>query len=72
MDIRKFKLVKGADEYDLNAFEHFLHVPEGLGFDMTYTFFRSGESFIETDGYQSQKEISGEIVFRDYSEYTDL
>lgn len=72
MDIRKFKLVKGADEYDLNAFEHFLHVPEGLGFDMTYTFLRSGESFIETDGYQSQKEITGEIVFRDYSEYTDF
>lgn len=70
--MRKFKLIKGNVEYDLMSFQHFLNAPDGLGFDIAFNFLRSGESFIETESSQSQKTISGEIVFANYSKYTEF
>ena len=75
--MRNFKLLKGTPlsytaTYNLMAFDHFLNVPSGLGFDMEYTALRSGEVFVETSGHQAQKTISGELVFRSYEDYSDF
>lgn len=70
--MRKFKLIKGNAEYDLMSFQHFFNAPDGLGFDINYSFLRSGESFIETESSQAQKTISGEIVFNGYDKYNEF
>lgn len=70
--MRKFKLIKGSVEYDLMSFLHFFNVPAGLGFDMEYEVLRSGESFVETSAHQSQKEITGEMVFSSYDKYKEF
>lgn len=70
--MRKFKLIKGNVEYDLMSFQHFFNAPDGLGFDISFSFLRSGESFIETESSQSQKTISGEIVFGSYAKYSEF
>lgn len=70
--MRKFKIIKGTTEYDLMSFQHFFNVPDGLGFDINFSFLRSGESYIETESSQAQKTISGEIVFSSYDKYTEF
>lgn len=70
MNIRRFKLEKGTQAYNLMDTKHFFNVPNGLGFDVEYNVLRSGEAFIKTNEKQAQKSIDGELIFINYAEYS--
>lgn len=69
--MREFYLLNGNGvRYDLNSGANgFFHAPQGLGFDNTNTFLRTGDFYKKLESYASQKNIMGEMVFRDYESY---
>jgi hypothetical protein len=69
--MREFKLINSIGaELDLMDTDNFFSSPSGLGFEHDLEYVSAGYSFLETDDQLSQKVISGEIVFKGYTEYT--
>lgn len=69
--IRQFKLRNEyATEYNLNIPNtSFLYEPEGLGYEMDYSFMRIGYSWVRNFMKDKQAEISGTVIFTSASPY---
>lgn len=69
--IRHFKLRNEySREYDLNLPQTaFLYEPQGLGYEMEYSFMRLGYSWVRNFMKDKQAEISGSVVFTSDSPY---
>ena len=73
MKVRQFGL-KNADSknnemYDLMNIHHFFNAPDGLGWGMTSTVERVGETWIVTDSVVKQQSPKGKMWFSSYEEY---
>ncbi len=68
--MRQFYLLNGnGAKFDLMTSAGFFHAPEGLGSAKTQSFLRTGDFYKRTENYESQKSPSGEMIFRNYSDY---
>lgn len=67
---REFYLLnsKGAS-FDLMSSSGFFHAPEGLGFQNTQSFLRTGTFYKQVDSYEAQRQVSGEMVFKNYTDF---
>lgn len=72
MQVREFwltnskynKSLDNADgKYSLNDKKHFLYLPQGLGFQKSYTTNRLGNSELITDEFFQMIDVSGELLF---------
>lgn len=71
--MRSFKLVdQSAVEFDLMRTDAFFHSPDGLGFGNNITYVNVGNNFISTETKPKQKSVTGEMVFKGYTEYTEF
>ena len=71
--MRKFKLINSiGEELDLNDKSHFFGAPDGLGYEKAISAIESGYSYIETDCTLLQKQISGEMRFSGYDQYSEF
>ena len=71
MAIRQFKLINGnGSEFNLNNYYHaWLHDPDGLGWSQSVENVRVGNGLVTIQTLEDVPSPSGEIIFRDYSEY---
>ena len=68
--MREFYLINGNGvQFNLNTPRGFFHSPNGLGFDRTQQYLRTGDFYKAIDDYPSQKMVSGEMIFRSYADY---
>lgn len=71
--MREFYLLNGNGiKFDLMGSKGFFHAPDGLGFDKTETFLRTGDFYRAVESYPTQKMITGEMIFRSYADYHDF
>lgn len=73
MNVRQFGLKNSESKkdqmFDLMDIHHFFNVPDGLGWGMTSTVERVGETFIVTDSVVKQQSPKGKMWFSSYEEY---
>jgi len=70
MSIRGFRLVNSKGEaYDLNNLDHFLHDPEGLGYQSAIEYQRIGHRYLQLNDELQQGSVSGMIRFREPGAY---
>lgn len=50
----------------------FFHAPDGLGFELSMSVAQVGYEFIDLNDQLEQKQISGDLVFGDYTRYQDF
>ena len=73
MSYRKFKLINNIGaEYDLCDSRHWFNSPDGLGFSKSFDSLQVGSAFVLSDSNLNQQAITGEIVFKDYSDYSEF
>lgn len=73
MNVRQFKLVNAVGaEWDLMRKDAYFNSPSGLGMAKTFTTARTGYEFLILQELLSQKSVSGEMVFRQYSTYEEF
>lgn len=80
--VRQFWLINSkGDKYDLNDVSHFLYIPQGLGFQKSYSSLVMGNSEEITDETFKMLDVSGEMLFignslefkyQRYDEYIDF
>lgn len=71
--MREFYLLNGNGvKFDLMRPSSFFHAPNGLGFDRTQTYLRTGDFYKPIEDYTSQKMITGEMVFRSYADFHEF
>lgn len=71
--MRQFKLINALGlEFDLMRKDAFLHSPDGLGFSNSNSYERIGSSFFQVEEIPDQPSPSGEMVFRDYKQYSEF
>lgn len=71
--MRKFKLINAlGEEFDLMRKDAFFYSPAGLGIAKDYDFMRAGTAYSPTEMYNSQKNVSGEMVFESYAVYKEF
>ena len=68
--MRQFYLLNGnGQRFDLMSSSGFFHAPDGLGFEQTQSFLRTGDFYKRVDSYTAQKQITGEMIFKNYTDY---
>lgn len=68
--MRQFYLLNGnGARFDLMSSQGFFHAPSGLGFDKTQTFLRTGDFYKSIENYTSQKNVTGEMIFKSYADF---
>lgn len=68
MNVRSFWLVNAkGEQYDLLNKNHFLYLPQGLGWQKTYTSTKLGNSEQITDESFKMVDVSGELLFNGIS-----
>lgn len=68
--MRQFYLLNGnGARFDLMSSQGFFHAPSGLGFDKTQTYLRTGDFYKSIESYTSQKNVTGEMVFKSYADF---
>lgn len=73
MSYRQFKLINSVGaEYDLCNERHRLNSPDGLGFDKTFEVVQIGSAFAMAENNLNQQTVTGEMVFRDYADYSEF
>lgn len=73
MSYRQFRLINDVGaEYDLCHTRHWLNSPDGLGFDKSFDSLQVGSAFVLTESNLNQQPITGEMVFKAYSDYSDF
>lgn len=73
MSYRRFKLINSVGaEYDLCDTRHWFNSPDGLGFDKSFDSLQVGSAFVLTESNLNQQPITGEMVFKEYSDYSDF
>jgi len=73
MSVRQFKLINDSgQEFDLMRTDAFFHAPDGLGFDIGFDVVEIGDSYLAAHERIEQKQVSGEIVFAGYSQYSEF
>lgn len=71
--MRQFYLLNSIGaQFNLMRPDAFFHSPSGLGSAQTLTYLRVGDHFEQVEGYESQKTVSGEMIFRTYQGYNDF
>ena len=71
--VRQFKMVNSLGQtFDLMRKDAFFSTPSGLGLEYERNFERAGTSFIQTEGYNSQRLIEGIMYFDGYATYTEF
>lgn len=71
--MRKFKLINDkGQEFNLMRRDAFFSSPTGLGFSMSTTLINAGMEFVVTDREFNNTPISGEMVFKGYSQYQEF
>lgn len=71
--VRQFKLINGhGAEYDMTRPEALLHAPDGLGWGTEATINRLGMTYIRINEKEIHQQPTGEMVFRDYTEYANF
>lgn len=69
-NVRQFKLINGnGAEYDMTRPEALFHDPDGLGWGTERTINRLGQTYIAIDEREIHQQPTGEMVFRNYTEY---
>lgn len=73
MSYRQFKLINSVGaEYDLCNARHRFISPDGLGFSKSFDSLQVGSVFVLAESNLNQQPITGEIVFKAYSDYSDF
>lgn len=68
--MREFYLLNGnGARFNLMSSSGFFHSPDGLGFALTQSYLRTGDFYKRVDSYASQKMVTGEMVFKNYTDY---
>lgn len=70
---REFRLKNAiGQEFDLMRKDAFFHAPDGLGMGITVTSSDLGDFYLKTDSKIDQKNITGEMIFADYSQFDEF
>ena len=71
--MRKFTAMNALGEsFDLMRKDAFFYLPKGLGVEYSNAYMRAGAAYISTKRDVAQGEISGKMIFTDYSAYTEF